>query len=102
MWIGKRDGNNEIIMKDPSLLYPGAAAINSYPGGHNEGFADTSKQLMKKVYTYIENKGYENNAEIQFPTFEAGLRETELCGAIVKSARQRTWVEVEDQRSSGV
>jgi predicted dehydrogenase len=27
LWVGRRDGNNEIIMKDPSLLYPEAISI---------------------------------------------------------------------------
>ena len=96
MWIGRRDGNNEIVMKDPSLLYPAAASINSYPGGHNEGLADTFKQLMKKFYKYIAEKGYENDGEIQFPTFEAGLRAMEICDTIVKSAKQEKWVIVKE------
>lgn len=96
MWIGRREGNNEIVMKDPSLLYPSAAAINSYPGGHNEGYADTFKQLAKNFYKYIAEKGYENDEEIHFPTFEAGLREIELCDAIVESARQDRWVTVKE------
>ncbi|HUX22449.1 MAG TPA: Gfo/Idh/MocA family oxidoreductase, partial [Spirochaetia bacterium] len=41
MWIGRRDGNNEIVMKDPSLLDPTAARTADYPGGHNEGFPDS-------------------------------------------------------------
>jgi len=96
MWIGRRNGNNEIIMKDPSLLYPIASSIDSYPGGHNEGYADTFKQFAKMFYKYIAEKGYENDAEIQFPTFEAGLREVELCDAIVESAKQDRWVTVKE------
>jgi predicted dehydrogenase len=96
MWIGRREGNNEIVMKDPSLLYPEAAEINSYPGGHNEGYADTFKQLTRKFYKYIAEKGYETDAKIQFPTFEAGLREMELCDAIVESARHEKWVVVKE------
>lgn len=96
LWIGRRDGNNEIVMKDPSLLYPSAMSIDSYPGGHNEGFADTSKQFMRKFYTYITEKGYEKGEEVQFPTFEAGLREMEMCEAIVESAKQQQWVTVKE------
>ena len=53
MTVGNRDRGNEVIMKDPSLIYPEARAIAAYPGGHNEGFADTSKHLFRDVYEYI-------------------------------------------------
>ena len=91
MWIGRRDANNEIIMKDPSLLYPGAREIVSFPGGHNEGFPDTTKQLLNKFYRYIREGA---GKEPDFPTFEAGLRELILCEAIVASAGEERWIQV--------
>jgi len=91
VWIGRRDGNNELMLKDPSLLEPSARAIASFPGGHNEGFPDTSKQLFKKLYAYIIGgcKG-----EPEFPKFADGLRELELCECIVESAKKECWVNV--------
>ncbi len=44
LWIGRRDGNNEILMRDPSLFYPEARSLVTLPGGHNEGFNDTPVQ----------------------------------------------------------
>ena len=87
LWIGSRDGNNQIMMKDPSLLTGQARTYDSYPGGHNEGFADTSKQTILRVYQdilQIENSGH--------PLFKDGLRELELCEAIVRSARENRWI----------
>ncbi|HWQ78900.1 MAG TPA: Gfo/Idh/MocA family oxidoreductase [Anaerovoracaceae bacterium] len=91
LWIGRRDAGNELLLKDPSLLLEPARAITSFPGGHNEGFPDTSKQLFKKLYAYIQNgcKG-----EIEFPTFAAGARELKLCEVIVDSARSESWKQV--------
>ncbi len=91
IWIGRRDANNELLLKDPSLLQPSARAIASFPGGHNEGFPDTSKQLFKKLYAYILG-GCTGAAE--YPKFEAGLRELELCERIVDSARSESWLEI--------
>lgn len=54
--IGRRDRGNEVIIRDPSLVYPEAGSIITLPGGHNEGFADTSKQLFKEVYQYIRSE----------------------------------------------
>ncbi len=92
MWVGRRDGNNESMMKDPALLYPDARAIVGFPGGHNEGFPDTSKQMFGKIYRYIIEKGYEKGMVPEYPTFEAGLRELTLCEDIVASAREDRWV----------
>lgn len=88
LWIGRRDGNNELLLKDPSLLHEPARSITSFPGGHNEGFPDTSKQLFKKMYSYILGG---RKGEIEFPTFEAGARELELCESIVESAKSESW-----------
>jgi len=92
LWVGRRDGNNEIIMKDPSLVYDYSREIISFPGGHNEGFPDTSKQMFAKVYKYIAGKGYLNGEVPEFPTFEAGYRELVLCENIFKSSKENRWV----------
>jgi predicted dehydrogenase len=93
MTVGNRDKGNEVIMKDPSLIYPEARAITAYPGGHNEGFADTSKHLFRDVYNYI--LAGDMQAEPKFPTFYAGYRETVLCDAIVEIAKYGRWVKVQ-------
>lgn len=87
--VGRRDRGNEVIIRDPSLMYPSAASIITLPGGHNEGFADTSKQLFKEVYQYI----LDGNVQVErnFPQFSDGLHEAKLCDAIVKSSNTRTW-----------
>jgi len=91
IWIGRRDGNNEIMMRDPSLVYPEAMKLIDYPGGHNEGFPDTFKQLMREVYAYIAG---DRSAEPTFPTFKDGLREMVLCEAIMDSNQKRAWITV--------
>ncbi len=92
MWIGERDEANHVLMKDPSLMHREAAQLISYPGGHNEGFPDTIKQFATKFYNYIRAEGYKTGATPEFPTFEAGLRELQLCEAIVESAKQEKWL----------
>ncbi|WP_066646739.1 Gfo/Idh/MocA family protein [Christensenella timonensis] len=92
MWIGERDEANHVLMKDPSLMHREAAQLVSYPGGHNEGFPDTIKQFATKFYNYIRAEGYKTGATPEFPTFEAGLRELQLCEAIVESAKQEKWL----------
>jgi len=92
LWIGRRNSPNELLLKDPSLLSPEARAIASYPGGHNEGFPDTFKQLASKVYAYIRKGDF--NAVPDFPTFADGHYELLLCEAIEQSAKEQRWVNV--------
>lgn len=92
LWIGKRPGNNEIMIKDPSLAMPLAQEIMSYPGGHAEGFGDAFKQCFKQIYDYILGG---QQGEKRFPTFEDGVREMKISEAIVKSAKKMAWGAVE-------
>lgn len=92
LWIGHRDRPNELLLKDPSLLSEEARKIASYPGGHNEGFPDTFKQLTAKVYAYMRAGNFD--AAPDFPTFADGHYELVLCEAIEKSAREGNWVKI--------
>lgn len=99
LWIGRRDGNNEIVMKDPSLLLPTARAIANLPGGHNEGYPDTSKQLFIQFYEHIRNHGTQSSIQPLFPTFEAGYRQMLLSDAALRSSKSRSWVPINSSQS---
>ncbi len=92
MWIGRRDGANELLSRDPALLSEAAAAAASFPGGHNEGYPDTFKQSFKAFYSYIE--AGDPGAEPGFATFADGHREIVLCEAIARSHREERWVKL--------
>jgi hypothetical protein len=92
LWLGNRDKPNELLLKDPSLVHPEARAIISYPGGHNEGFPDTFKQMFKEFYGRIlEGK---TGGDVNYATFKDGLRELELCNRILESSRRSAWVRI--------
>jgi predicted dehydrogenase len=92
LWIGRRDAPNGLLMKDPSLVAPEVRRIISYPGGHQEGFPDTFKQMAARVYRYIRAGDYE--AKTDFPTFADGHYEMLLCEAIEHSAKEGSWAAV--------
>ncbi len=94
MWIGERDRPNQVLMRDPALLGDDARRITNYPGGHNEGFPDTFKQLFRAFYGYIQ--AGDLSAPSPFPTFGDGHREVLLCEAILRSHREQRWVNVEN------
>ena len=92
IWIGHRDRSNEILMKDPALVDPQCRDLISFPGGHHEGFPDTSKQMFKEIYAYIQAGNMK--AVPSFPTFISGLRELILCEKILESNEKSKWVTI--------
>ncbi len=94
IWIGHRDRPNELLSRDPALLGGRASRHAEYPGGHNQGFPDTFKQLFRDFYEHIAVG--DQAARRTFPTFEDGHQENQLCEAILKSHREQGWVEIED------
>lgn len=92
IWIGKREAANQVLLKDPSLVYREASSLVSFPGGHNEGFPDTSKQLFKEVYAAVA--AGKQPAQPTYPTFADGLRELLICERIVESHRKQGWVKI--------
>ena len=93
MWIGNRNKGNESFMRDPSLASAEARAIMSFPGGHNEGFPDTSKQLFKEVYEAIAIGKQPDHPS--YPTCNDGYRELLICEKILESNRKQTWIRID-------
>jgi predicted dehydrogenase len=94
MWIGHRDRPNELLLRDPSLVHADSRELIGFPGGHNEGFPDTSKQLFKRFYAAV--RAGAPAGEGSYPTFADGLRELELCDTILRSNKKQAWLKVGD------
>ncbi|HCD87636.1 MAG TPA: dehydrogenase [Algoriphagus sp.] len=92
LWIGKRESANQHLMKDPALFTPEAAGLISFPGGHNEGFPDTSKQMFKEVYAAVRTGKQPDSPS--FPTFSDGLRELIIGERIIESNKKQAWVKI--------
>jgi len=95
LWVGNRDSANQTLLRDPGLLSEKSRSHAQYPGGHNEGFPDTFKQLFRSFYSAIEATETEGNTSFaDYPTFADGHREIVLCEAILKSAHEQRWIEL--------
>ncbi|HEX3747224.1 MAG TPA: Gfo/Idh/MocA family oxidoreductase [Bryobacteraceae bacterium] len=90
LWLGNRNANNQLLVKDPSLLLPGAQSYADQPGGHAEGYGDTFKQNFKRFYASLEDAG----AETPYPRFRDGLRQLTILQAALDSQKSRAWVDV--------
>jgi predicted dehydrogenase len=97
LWIGARDRPNEVLLRDPSLLDPSARRFAQYPGGHNEGFPDTFKQLFRAFYGAWSGDDVASPGDsiiAPYPTFADGHQEVLLCEAVLASHQKRAWVDV--------
>jgi predicted dehydrogenase len=90
LWIGNRNTNNQVIIKDPALLKEGARSYADLPGGHSEGYDDTFKQVFRRFYASIENP----SAEPEYPEFADGLRQLVILEAELASHQRHGWLEV--------
>lgn len=89
LWIGHRNSPNQIIVKDPSLLFPAAAGFADLPGGHSEGYDDAHKQVFKRFYAKVADP----SAPVDYPTFADGLWGMHLLGKVLESSEKRAWVD---------
>jgi predicted dehydrogenase len=90
LWIGRRNEPNQLIVKDPSLLSGAAASYADLPGGHSEGYDDTFKQVFRRFYRTVADR----EAPVDYPTFEAGLRQLQILDAVLESSRAHGWVDL--------
>ena len=90
LWVGHRNAGNEIFVKDPSLLKPGARSYADLPGGHSEGYDDTFKQIFRRFYASIVSR----DATPEYPQFVDGLRQLTILDAVLQSHRTRSWIDV--------
>jgi len=90
LWIGNRNTNNQIIIKDPALLKEGARSYADLPGGHSEGYDDTFKQVFRRFYASIESP----EAEPEYPQFADELRQLIILEAELESNHRHAWQHV--------
>lgn len=91
--VGRREGLNEVLIKDPSLMMPESRAYAHYPGGHPEGYSEGPLNLFTNVYLDVAD-GKPGSRD--YPTFADGHAEVVITEAVLRSFESRSWVEVEE------
>jgi predicted dehydrogenase len=94
LWLGHRDGPNQTLIKDPSLLDANARGYAHYPGGHPEGYPDGPRNLFRNFYRYIREGKRPGRDAADFPTFEDGHWEVQIVEAVLRSHARQAWVDV--------
>ncbi|MED1441381.1 Gfo/Idh/MocA family oxidoreductase [Aeribacillus composti] len=94
LWIGHRDRANEILLADPVLFSAEARTAIHHPGGHNEGWPDSLKNMMLNFYTFLKEGKKLKTDKPNFATFEDGHLSMRIVDAILKSNEQQKWIKV--------
>jgi predicted dehydrogenase len=92
--IGRRDRPNEVLVRDPALLSPAAAALAHYPAGHEEGWPDGLKNLVLDFYAGVRAHRRGEPHDSSVATFADAHRITRAVEAILESHREGRWVDV--------
>ena len=89
--VGRRDEPNLILQRGTAGFSEDVAGFTDYPGGHPEGFADAHKMHYRAVYAHIASG---RRTPVLFATAADGHHEVQLCEAMLKSQRAKTWQRV--------
>ncbi|TYP76565.1 putative dehydrogenase [Paenibacillus methanolicus] len=95
LWIGHREKANEVLLADPSLFVPEARAAIHHPAGHNEGWPDAMKNMMRGFYDFIREGKNPLQDRADFSTFADGHVSMRITDAILASHAAGRWVRVQ-------
>jgi predicted dehydrogenase len=90
LWCGRRESLT-IRRRDPAALSPAAARLAFLPAGHPQGYADCFDAFVADVYEAVRGGSLPEGT----PVFADGLRAALITDAVVTSARDGRWVDVE-------
>lgn len=92
LWVGYRDNDNRLVIRNPNNISPEARKYTSLAMGHPEGWNDAFKGNIYSFYDYIAKGDYK--AKPDFATLEEAANIVRLTEAIVTSSKERRWIEV--------
>ncbi|WP_270170027.1 Gfo/Idh/MocA family protein [Paenibacillus sp. SYP-B4298] len=86
--MGYRDKPREKVARDPDLLKHEVQPYLHYPSGHEEGWPDSLKNMMRHVYSAVRNK---RPLADSVATFRQGYEIMRINDAIVRSMERGGW-----------
>jgi predicted dehydrogenase len=94
-WIGRRSAPNLELVRDPAALHPRAARLARLPAGHPEGWFDALRNVFVDFYGAVACQRSGEPYESDVASFRDGHARVTLVEAIMRSAREGRWVEVQ-------
>ena len=94
MWMGYKDKDNLMIMRNPLLMSKDAQKYTYLAAGHPEGWNDAMKNNLHSFYSYISEGKKQGVDPCDFATFEDGHYIVKLTEAILESSKTKRWIKV--------
>jgi predicted dehydrogenase len=94
MWMGFRDQDNHLVMRNPNLMDPEARPYTYLAAGHPEGWNDAMRANVYAFYKYVQDGKRLGVDAGDFATFQEGHYLVRLVEAILESNRTRSWVSI--------
>jgi predicted dehydrogenase len=91
VWVGRREGPNLEIVRDPGMLCSEAATLTRLPGGHPEGWFDALRNVLEDFYAAVAAPG---DRAYRVADFRAGHECVRLVEAVMTSHREQRWTKV--------
>jgi len=95
LWVGYRTKPNENYMKEPSIMSECSRTFVNSAAGLSEGYFDTWKNIMSRIYDRIKAGVQKGSSPPDFPTFQEGYNIMIIIDAILKSAEENVWVDID-------
>jgi predicted dehydrogenase len=95
LWHGTRE-SLELLRRDPAELSAPAARYATLPAGHPQGYADCFDAFVADVYEAVRGGALPEGT----PTFADGLRAALITDAVLASARDGQWVDVQPSHAA--
>jgi len=89
LWVGSAEAV-ELRVKDPTRGSAEQRRLAVLPAGLAQGYVDCFEAFVGDSYAAIRGEAREG-----VPTFADGLRSAQIVDAVLRSARQGSWVPVE-------
>ena len=96
LWFGQR-ADSRLLVRDPDSLSADAARLCMVPAGHPQGYQDAFNAFVADSYAYFAGERPEG-----LPTLRDGVRAVLVTEAVLRSVRERAWVDVESLGGLGV
>jgi len=94
MWVGYRDRDNCLALRNPGLADPSVLPYTHLAKGHPEGWNDAEAATVFAYYDFIRRGGKIGRDKAGFATFVEGAHEVKLVEAILESSKIRGWIRV--------
>jgi len=93
LWVGYRDHENHLIIRNPNTISPEAKPYTNLAMGHPEGWNDAFKGNFYAFYKYLYDG---KQGERIYSTLEDAAYIVKLTEKIIESSKQKTWINIEE------